>query len=125
MPRGRRRSAAYVQLEKPAADYLGGRSIDGACSVEERRARTRIALTWWEKTTWTVCTSVAEVRAATLKGRWGVAVAPLGPGLVVAVDVAVAASTTRISRGSETRTIGETERSKAKEAKQPADLSAV
>ena len=95
-------------------------------ALEERRARTRTALTWWEKTTWTVCTSVAEVGVATLKGRWGVAVAPLEPGLAVAVDVAVAASTTRISRGSETRTIGETERAKAEEAKvRTADLSAV
>ena len=96
-----------MQPEKPAADYLGGGSIDGARSVEERMARPRTTLTWWEKTTWTVCTSAAEVGATTLKGRWGVAVAPLGPGLAVAVDVAVAASTTRISR-TETWTIGET-----------------
>ena len=101
-----------MQPEKPAADYLGGGSIDGARSVEERMARPRTTLTWWEKTTWTVCTSAAEVGATTLKGRWGVAVAPLGPGLAVAVDVAVAASTTRISR-SETWTIGETAEAEA------------
>ena len=67
-----------MQPEKPAADYLGGGSIDDARSVEERMARPRTTLTWWEKTTWTVCTSAAEIGATTLKGRWGVAVAPLG-----------------------------------------------